>query len=101
MAVVVGAPDVDHPVEAALSELVVVVGDVGGKVGGHPVGAHQHVVFFGAVLGGFIPDGAFFFVGETALFHQVDDLLYAAVLVQDALFEPHVVVDAVFGQIVF
>ena len=44
VAVVVGAPDVDGLVKAALRQLVVVVGDVGGKVGGDAVGADQDLV---------------------------------------------------------
>ena len=44
MAVVVGTPNIDDTVETALGKLVVVVGNIGGKVGGYAVGAHQHIV---------------------------------------------------------
>ena len=54
MAVVVCAPHVDGLGKAAGSQLVVVVGDIGGKIGGDAVGADEHLVlrlFLGAVLG--------------------------------------------------
>ena len=44
MAVVVGAPDVDDLVKAALLKLVAVVGDVGGKVGVEAIGPAEDVV---------------------------------------------------------
>ena len=42
---VVGAPDVDHAVEAALDELVIVIGDVGGEIARAAVGADDDLVF--------------------------------------------------------
>ena len=52
LAVVVGAEDVDHPVEAADEELVAVVGEVAGQVGGVAVRLAQHPVAAVAELGG-------------------------------------------------
>ena len=52
MALVVGAPDVDHAVEAAQHELVEVVGDVGREVGRLAAAAHDHVVLVVAGGGG-------------------------------------------------
>lgn len=57
MAVVVCAPHVDGLGKAAGSQLVVVVGDIGGKVGGNAVGADEYLVLgllLSAVLGLFL-----------------------------------------------
>ena len=45
MAVMVGTPNVDGTVKTAHGQLVVMVGDVGGKIGGNAVGAYQNFVF--------------------------------------------------------
>ena len=61
MAVVVCAPHVNGLGKAAGSQLVVVVGDIGGKVGGDAVGADEHLVLgllLSAVLGLFLVHGA-------------------------------------------
>ena len=50
LALVVGAPDVDHAIEVAHEELVIMVGDVGGGVGRPAVGADQHAVALVAQL---------------------------------------------------
>ena len=50
VAVVVGAPDVDLALEAALA-LVLVVGDVRGEVGVLAAGAHEHAILVVAELG--------------------------------------------------
>src|SRR5699024_5377163 len=117
MAVVVGAPDVDGPVKAAGGQLVVVVGDVGGKVGGDAVGPDQDLVLvllggavvglflvgravLGGVLGAAVQDGAILALVAGAFFQQqVHHLLHGAGLVQGALGEPYVVLDAVFAQV--
>ena len=57
VAVVVGAEDVDQPLDAAL-ELVEVVGDVGGEVGRLAVGADQDPVLVVAEVGRPQPDRA-------------------------------------------
>ena len=43
MTVMVGAPDVDQLLEAAV-EFILVIGDIGGEVGGVAVAADQHIV---------------------------------------------------------
>ncbi len=58
LAVVVGAEDVDDPVEAPDQELVAVVGQVAGQVGGVPVGLAEDPVAGVAQLGGPEPGGA-------------------------------------------
>jgi hypothetical protein len=57
VAVVVGAPDVDDALEAAL-ELVHVIGDVGGEVGGLAVLAHHDAVLLVAEGGRAEPERA-------------------------------------------
>ena len=61
MAVMVCTPDVDGLGKAAGGQLVVVVSDIGSKVGGDAVGTDEHLVLgflFGAVLGLFLVHGA-------------------------------------------
>ena len=60
VALMVGAPDVDHAVEAAHEELVVVVGDVRREVGGVAGRAHEDVVLVLAEGAAREPDGALF-----------------------------------------
>ena len=117
MAVVVCTPDVDGLGKATGGQLVVVVGDVGGKVGGDAVGADQNFVlglFLGAVLGLLLVDGAVLggvlgaavhdgailgLVAGTQLQQLFDHGLDGAGLVQGALVEPDIVVDAVLAQV--
>src|SRR5699024_3690102 len=105
MAVVVGAPHVDGLVKAAGGQLVVVVGDVGGKIGGDAVGADQDLVLvllggavvglflvgravLGGILGAAVHDGAVLGLVAGALFQQqVHHVLHCAGLVQGALGE--------------
>ena len=119
MAVVVGAPDVDGLVEAAYRELVVVVGDIGGKIGGDAVCTDENFVlglFLGAVFGLFLVGGAVFFGVLRAAVHNgavlglvagaqlqelIHDGLYGSAFVQLALMEPHVIVDAVLAEVGF
>jgi hypothetical protein len=97
--VVVGAPDVDHPVEAAL-ELVHVIGDVGGEVGRLAVLAHHHPVLLVAEGGGAEPQGARPVVELAGLAQALDGLVDRALLGEGALGEPLVVLDAELGQVV-
>ena len=90
MALVVCSPDVYGLVEAPLDELIVVVGDVRGEVGGGPGGADQHVVLVFAQGGGTEPLGALppHYVGPLAqLLHGP---LVLAALIQAAFAEPAV-----------
>ena len=93
------------------------VGDVGGKVGGDAVGADQNLVLgfllgavvglllvgdavLGAVLGALVHDGAVLSLVAGALVQQqLDDVLHRTALVEGALMEPDVVLDAVLAQI--
>ena len=45
MPLVVSPPDINHSIKPALSKLVVVVGDIGGKIGRGTVAAHDDIVF--------------------------------------------------------
>ena len=101
MAVVVGAPNVDAAVKAALGEFVAVVCDVCGKIGGVAVLTDQHLVFFRAKGGCAIPKRALLVVGQALVFQNLNGLLQLAVVVQLAFQEPLVVLDAVFGEVSF
>ena len=93
------------------------VGDIGGKVSGDAVGTDEHLVlgfFLGAVLGLFLIHGAVLGSVLGAAVHdgtvlglvagtQFQQLVHhsqnCAGLVQGALMEPHVVVDAVLAEV--
>ena len=94
VAVVVGAPHVDHAVEAALA-LVLVVGDVGGEVGLLAGRALQHAVLVVAQRCRAEPDRPFAVVDVPVLAQQLDRALDRAVLVQVALVEEAVEGDPV------
>src|SRR5690606_27169154 len=97
LALVVGAPDVDDPVEAPDQELVAVVGDVAGQVG--VVAAllgrlAQHPLAPGVAVGaGVEPDGAVLLPHEAALAQLLDGLLDGLALLDRRLAEPLVEVD--------
>ena len=117
MAVVVSAPDINGLVKAAHGQLVVVVGNVGGKVGRDAVGAHQHLVLglflaavlglalvhnavLGGVLGAAVHDRTVLgLVAGTALQQLVHHGLDRAGVVQVALMEPDIVLDAVLAEV--
>ena len=119
MAVMVCAPHIDGLGKAAGGQLVVVVGDIGGKVGGDAVGTDEHLVlgfFLGAVLGLFLVHGAVLgsvlgaavhdgavlgLVAGTQLQQLVHHSQNRAGLVQGALVEPDIVVDAVLAEVAF
>ena len=103
--------------KAAGSQLVVVVSDIGGKVGGDAVGTDEHFVLgfllgsvlglflvhravLGSVLGAAVHDGTVLCLIACAQLQQlIHHGLHRAGLVQGALMEPHIVVDAVLAQI--
>ncbi len=98
VAVVVGAPDVDDAVEAAV-ELVLVVGDVGGEVRVVAVGLDEHAVLVVTEVGRAEPHRALVLVDVAGLAQRGDrandrGLTAGALLVQRALREPHVEVHA-------
>jgi hypothetical protein len=96
--VVVGAPDVDDAVEAALV-LVGVVGDVGGEVGEQAVLALHDAVLLVAEGGGAEPLGAVLHVQVAAGLELGDGLLDQAGVEQRALGEPLVEGDAELFEI--
>ena len=118
MAVMVGTPNVDGTVKTAHGQLVVMVGDVGGKIGGNAVGAYQNFVFgflfavgvfvllavynavLGSVLGAAVHDGTVLGLVAGTLVHQdFDDIIHSAALVQVAFVEPDIIGDAVLAQV--
>ena len=116
MAVVVGAPDVYHAVEAAHGEFVPVVGDVGGEVGVDAVGPPEHVVlqrellYVGLALslgpqrvaqdaGGGEPERAVPLICPAAGRQLVHRAGHVAALMQGGLKEPLVVLYAVARQV--
>ncbi len=67
IAVVVGAPDIDHTVIAAF-EFVHVVGDVGGEIGRLAIVAYHDAIFFVTEVGGAEPQCALVLVDVAAVF---------------------------------
>ena len=99
MTVVVGAPDIDDAVEAALDELVAVIGDVDGVVGIKPVGAAEDFVLVRAEIGVLQPERTVLLIGEARVLKELHGLGHVAGPVQAALEEPLVKVDAVALEI--
>ena len=116
VAVVVGAPDVDDPVEAPDGELVPVVGDVGREVGVEAVGPTEHIVlqvqlldvrlFFAGPpvvvpedVGGPEPQSPVLLIGPAPRRQQLHRLGHIAALVEGGLIEPVVVADLVPLQV--
>ncbi len=99
VAVVVGPPHVDLPLEAALA-LVLVVGDVRGEVGVLAGGAHEHAVLVVAVLGRAQPQRTLAAVGAALLLEDRERVRHRAriALVQRALIRPAVEAHAERGQ---
>ena len=97
VAVVVRAEHVEQPAAAAL-ELVAVVGDVGQEVGGLAAGADQHPVLVVAEGGGAQPGGAVGLVDLAARLQLPDEGVQDVAVVQRALGEPGVELDAVALQ---
>ena len=89
VAVVVRAPHVDRAVEPALG-LVLVVGDVGEKVGVAPVRLAQHAVLVVAVGGGAQPQRTALLEQHAALGERLQRRADAVLVVQPALVEEHV-----------
>ena len=99
MPVVIGAPDIDDPLEAARFELVLVVGNVDGEVRGVAARPNQHVL---AVIGAGAadePDGAVAFRHESPVVQGVDDLVHSATVAHGLLGEPDVEFDSEVIQI--
>ena len=96
---VVGAPNVDHAIKAAL-KLVQVVGDVGGEVGGLAVVAFYHAVFVVTKAGGQKPQCAVALFNVAVVLQAGDG---AADLVgvgsQAALGKPLLIVHAEFAEV--
>src|SRR2546430_7275619 len=84
VAVMVGAPDVDHAVEAAL-ELVEVVGDVGGEISVLAVLAPHHAVLLVAERAGSKPQRAALLEQMPARLQQPEGLVDQALVVKRLL----------------
>ena len=83
----IGAPDIDHAVEAALFELVAVIKDVRPEVGWITVALDQNLVFFAA---GFEPDRAVLLFDASQLTQLAHRLLVPTCI--ETAFEEQVVV---------
>ncbi len=90
---VIGADRIDQPLSPAL-ELVEVVGDVGGEVGGLAVGADQDPILVVAEGRGPQPHGALAVVHVAAGPQSLDGALHLARIVERPLREPGVEADA-------
>ena len=99
VAVVVGAPYVDDPIESSL-ELVEVIGDVGGEVGALSVGPDQHAVLFVAVRRGVEPERSVSLVGFATLAQDLEGAWDGPRGDERALGEPVVEHHPETGQIV-
>lgn len=91
----VGAPDVDDAVKAALDEFVAVVGNVDRVVRIKPVRAAQDLVLVGAEVGVAQPERAVLFIRQAGVHKQLHGLGHVAGAVQAALEEPLVKMDAI------
>ena len=98
LAMVVGAEHVDHPVESADQELVAVIGEVAGQVGGVAVGLAQHPVAGVAQLGGPEPGGAVLLEDQALVGQQGDGLVDRPALLDGGLAVPLVEDDAHRGE---
>ena len=96
---VVGSPDVDEVVPAAL-ELVAVVRDVVAEIRGGAVGLHQHAVARVAEVGGAEPGGAVGLEHDAARAEVVEHPGDPSRLVERALGEPGVEVHAEATEVV-
>ena len=94
VSLVVGAPEVDHAVEAPALELVPVVCNVRREIGRLAGGPHQHVVFVVSQGRRREPRCAVALDGVTALGERCHRPRVAAVVVQIVLAEPDVEPDA-------
>lgn len=75
MAVVIRAPDIDHPIKAPNCELIIMISDIRCEIGRISIGPDQDLVLLPAIGRGFIPNGAILFIGK-ALFRQgLDDVV--------------------------
>ena len=85
----IGAPDVDDPVEATL-ELVAVIRDIGGDVGVFPVRLDQHPVLLISEIGRAEPHRTFVLEYIPALAEHLDRSIDRAALVEGGLAEPDI-----------
>ncbi len=99
VAVVIGTPDIDDPLETAF-EFVHVIGDVGGEVGGLAVLALDHPVLLVTELGGPEPERTILLVEPAALAQPLDGPVHRARFHQRTLGEPLVVDHAKLLQVV-
>ncbi len=83
----VGPPDVDEPVEAAL-ELVLVVSDVAGQIARPAVLADEHLVLLVAQVGRAKPERAIGFVAPARLIEGLKGVAHLVLFVERALHEP-------------
>ena len=100
VALVVGPPDLHHPLEVPQEELIVVVGQVGGQVGGLAVAADEHVVLLLAQLAGGEPDGALPLHQIASVAQDSHHLVEGAGRIEALLAEPDIVVDIDGRQVV-
>ena len=105
MALVIRAPDVDHAVEPAPAELVVMVGDVRRKIGGLARGTNHHIVPFVAQRDGIEPERTASLGQMASLPQRRDRPIVVAgggvlVLEQPALAEPVVEIHADGVQVI-
>ena len=86
----VSSPDIDHGIEIAFHELVIMIGNIRGKVGWRTVTAHHNVVLVFAQCGRDKPCGVFLVGDVTAGLEERHCLFILTVIVKTLLAEPYI-----------
>ncbi len=89
VAVVIGPPHVDNPLESPV-ELLHVIGDVRGEVGGHAVLPNHHAILVVAKTRRLKPDGAVLVIGVTGIAQGLNGSIDGAAFQQRAFRVPAV-----------
>ena len=83
------APDVDDTIETAI-ELVHVVSDIGGKIGGLAILTHHHPILFITIVRGSEPLGTLPCIDDTRFFKSPDCSVHFTGIIQALLTEPFI-----------
>ena len=89
VAVMIGAPKVDDAVKATL-EFILMIGNIGGKIGRYPVVTNDYTVLIISEISGTEPEGTALFVDIALLLEGVHSFLDLIRIVEALLAEPHI-----------
>ncbi len=87
---VISTPDIDDPLKPSF-ELIGMIGNIRGKIGGRSIRFHNDPVLIVAKGGAFKPKGPFIFVDQSFSFQGVDDLIDLTAFKERFLAEPAIV----------